>query len=100
MALSKLKKLEQALNKAIPEGKALSLGEDIFLTGLLAGEDKVYGFFKKDGELKVVTREAADGFPVSDMDRADIDFIFFSFPPTVFTKIQKEEYEIVEADEM
>lgn len=100
MTLSKLKKVENALSKAIPEGKALSLGEDIFLCGMLAGEDKVYGFYKLDGELNVVTREAGDGFPVNQMDKEDIDYIVNYSAPNILEKIKGNKYEIVEIEDM
>lgn len=100
MALSKLKQVESALNKAIPEGKGLNLGEDVFLCGLLAGEDKVYGFFKEDGALYVVTRESSRGFPVNEMEKDDIDYIVGLSAPNILKKIKSNKYQIVEINEI
>ncbi len=97
MALSKLKKVEQVLSKAIPEEKALSLGEDVFLTGPeLDGSDKVYGFFKSSGELNTVTRSCDTGYPVNQMDEEDIDYIV----RFILDKIKKNKYKIVEIDDL
>jgi len=59
------------------DNESIELGEDTFLCGkLLDGSDKVYGFVKKDGELLVITREATNGYPISDMDAVDLRYIF------------------------
>lgn len=101
MTLSKLKKVEQALSKAIPEEKALSLGEDVFLTGReLDGSDKVYGFYKSSGELNVVTRECDTGYPINQMDEEDIDYIVNNSVPNILNKIKENKYEIVEIDDL
>lgn len=100
MTLSKLKQVERALNKAIPEGKALDLGEDVFLCGMLAGEDKVYGFYKSSGELNVVTRGCDTGYPVNEMEKEDIDYIVNYSAPNILNKIKENKYEIVEIDDL
>lgn len=92
MSKSKLKQIEIALNKAIPEGKSLSLGNDVFLTGeLLDGSDKIYGFSKLDGKLFVVSRQCSDGYPLSELDSDDVDYMM----PSILKKIKEGKYEIV-----
>lgn len=91
MSKSKLKQIEIALNKAIPEGKSLYLGNDTFLTGELDGSDKIYGFSKLDGELFVVSRQCSDGYPLSELDSDDVDYMM----PSILKKIKEGKYEIV-----
>lgn len=91
-----IERLRTAL-KNLPEGKGVDLGEDTFLVeGGLDGSDKCYGFVRREGELLVITREASDGYPIADMDKRDLDYMFGQSP--VIDKIEKGKYETVEAD--
>ena len=90
-----LNKVESALKKAIPEGKSLDLGEDVFLTGMLDGSDKIYGFRKIDGIILVVSRGGnSDGWGISSMDAEDADYICNCSP--VLKNIKDNKYEIVD----
>jgi len=94
-----MKKKLIALLAFLPEGKGLDLGQDTFLcTGGLDGSDKIYGFTKVGGELLVVSRGASDGYPIIDMDKDDLSYIFKL--SSISKKIEKKKYEIVEADEV
>lgn len=92
------KKLISALSY-IEEGKGIELGNDTFLCGKeLDGSDKVYGFIRLDNVLQVITRQCTDGYPIEDMDRGELSYIFkYS---NIYTKILAREYEIVEKDEI
>ena len=98
--MAKIAKLKKALN-FLQEGEGIYLENDIFLTGKeLDGSDKVYGFIKTKDNLLVVTREASDGYPVVDMDKEDLNYIFNLSAPNIFNKINNKEYEIVDSKEV
>lgn len=80
----------------LPEGKGIHLESDVFLCGLLDGSDKLYGFKREDGELLVQTRECGYGYPVSQMDKGELDYMFKLSP--VFQKIRDREYRAVQLD--
>jgi len=100
MAQSKRKQIESALKKAIPEGKALNLGEDVFLTGELDGSDKIYGFINDEKEILVVSRGASSGYPINDMDKEDVDYIFGLSSPNILSKIKTNKYKIVSPEDL
>jgi hypothetical protein len=85
----------------LTEGEALSLGEDTFLCGELDGSDKIYGFFREDGEIMVKTRQGS--YPVMDMENAEINYIFNDSPfreKTIFSKIENNDYQITDAESL
>ena len=85
----------------LSEGKGITLGNDVFLTGKeLDGSDKVYGFVKVDGVINIITRQSRDGYPIEDMDKEDLKYIFKLSAPNIANKIQEMKYEIVEANEV
>jgi len=84
----------------LKEGEGIHLGNDVFLIGELDGSDKIYGFVRTDGELKVRTRGCSDGYPISDMDKEDLQYIFSLSTPNIYKKIQAKEYETVDANEV
>ena len=75
MSKSKLKQIEIALLKAIPDGESIELGEDTFLTGMLDGSDKIYGFSNEGGKI-LVDGGGSSEWPISSMDKADVDYLF------------------------
>jgi hypothetical protein len=75
--------------------QSLQLGDDTFLcTGGLDGSDKIYGFVKEAGELKVISRQCSEGYPIADMDKDDLDYIFKLSTPNIAEKIGLKKYEI------
>ena len=80
------------------DGEGLDLAEDTFLIGACDGSDKIYGFTNRGGDLLVVTRGCSDGYPVKDMDKEDLDYMFKG--SSISKKIEKKEYEIVDADDI
>ena len=90
-------KLQKMLDY-IPEDKGISLEDDIFLVGELDGSDKIYGFIKVEDELLVVSRQVSDGYPVSDMDKGDLDYMFKL--SSISKKIEKKKYGLVDSDEV
>lgn len=75
----------------LPEGQGIYLGNDVFLTGLLNGSDKIYGFAKINGEYMVVTSDTE--YPINDMDDVDIKFVFHG-NPCIYDKITTASYRI------
>ena len=82
----------------LKEGKGIALGEDTFLIGACDGSDKIYGFVKTNGALKVITRQTNEGYPIGDMDKIDLDYLFKL--SKVGGKIKKRKYKIVGAGEV
>lgn len=79
----------------LKDDQALQLGDDTFLcTGGLDGSDKIYGFIKEAGELKVFTRQCNEGYPIKDMDKDDLDYIFNLSTPNIIVKIGLKKYPI------
>lgn len=92
--MSKIKKLKKLLDY-IPEGKGIHLGEDVFLVGEeLDGSDKCYGFYKEDSEFFIVTRGCMEGYPINDMNKEDLNYIFNL--SDIHIKLSKKHYEVVE----
>lgn len=89
------KKLIKAL-AFLTEGKGFHLGNDTFLTNYLDGADKIYGFGLEDGVL--IVHDSSSGYPVSDMDKDDLDYIFNLSAPNIYKKILNKEYEVMEND--
>jgi len=86
--MKKLSKLINALNY-LPNNYRLYLGNDVFLTGLLDGSDKIYGFIRLDGELFV---DGGNQYPIQDMDADDLNYIFNQ--SEIFDNIIAKKYEI------
>jgi hypothetical protein len=83
----------------LKEGEGIELAEDTFLVGKeLDGSDKCYGFIKRDGQLLVVTRQSSSGYPVEDMDREDLQYMFKL--SSVSEEIKNQKYKIVDADDV
>ncbi len=97
--MTNVKKLENALLNTIPKGKAIYLGEDIFLTDYLDGADKIYGFANVEGEI-VVDAGKSSMYPIADMDKADVSYIFNSFGENIIDKIKQKKYEIIDIDDL
>jgi hypothetical protein len=97
-----MKKKIQQLTKFLAhlkEGEGIDLAEDTFLcTGGLDGSDKIYGFTMEGGKLLVISREVSDGYPIEQMDKDDLDYMFNG--SSISKKLEKKEYEVVEADEV
>jgi hypothetical protein len=70
-----IQKLTGAL-KNLKDGFGIHLGNDTFLCGDLDGSDKIYGFSKIDGELHVHSRQCLDGYPITQIDKRDIAYMF------------------------
>ena len=86
--MKKLSKLINALNY-LPNNYRLYLGNDVFLTGLLDGSDKIYGFIRLDCELFV---DGGNQYPIQDMDADDLNYIFNQ--SEMFDNIIAKKYEI------
>lgn len=83
---------------SIKEGRGIHLGEDTFLCeGGLDGSDKIYGFKRENGEFFVETRGCADGYPVREMVKSDLDHIFNQ--SEIFKRIRDGEYRSVPLDQ-
>lgn len=85
----------------LKDGQGITLEEDTFLvSGGLDGSDKCYGFIKEDGKLLCRTRECSDGYPINDMDKDDLNYIFNQ--SKIFTKIEAsgKGYNVVDSDEV
>ena len=88
----KLTKLITAL-AYLDFGQTLDLENDIFLCGEeLDGSDKVYGFKNNGEQLLVITRSSPDGYPITDMNKADIKYIFDQ--SNIYTNILNKKYGI------
>jgi hypothetical protein len=78
----------------LPEGQGINLLDDTFLTGMLDGSDKIYGFGKENGEIVVITGSSMFSYPVSDMDKEDLNYVFNLSSPNIFEKIKTAQYRI------
>lgn len=78
----------------LEDNQSLLLGDDTFLIGELDGSDKLYGFINEGGEIKVITRQCSDGYPISDMDKEDLNYIFKLSAPNIAEKIKNKKYEL------
>lgn len=84
-----LRKLIEALT-FLKDGNGMHLQEDVFLCGKeLDGSDKLYGFKSVDNDLYVETRSSSDGYPITDMDKGDLEYIFDS---EIYQKIVDKKY--------
>ena len=93
--ISNVKRLEKALDY-LQNGEGIFLGKDVFLVeNGLDGSDKCYGFGKVNGRIQAVTRECSDGFPVTDMDKSDLTYIFYWSAPNLFKKILDRKYKTI-----
>ena len=98
MAKSRVQKLEEALSY-LENGKGIDLGNDVFLVGKeLDGSDKCYGFGKVNDRVQIVTRASSDGYPVTDMDKEDLQYMFGL--SNVFEKIKNKQYEEVDYEDI
>ncbi len=88
------KKLIKAL-QFLPDGFGIDLGEDTFLTGYLDGSDKIYGF-GRDGDDIIVIAGTMFNYPIGDMDKPDLKYIFNL--SDIYEKILRGEYEVVDID--
>ena len=86
------KKLIKALS-FLPDGQGIELGEDTFLTGMLDGSDKIYGF-GRNGDEYVVIQGSTTTYPIMDMDKEDLDYIFKFSTPNIYKKIKTASYRI------
>ena len=94
---SRPKQLAEALSY-LKEGEGVDLEGDVFLvTGGLDGSDKCYGFVHNNGELLAITRGCPDGYPISDMDKDDLNYMFSG--SDIFEKIKAKKYSIVDEEE-
>lgn len=74
----------------IPDGQAISLGEDTFLTGLLDGSDKIYGFGREGDNYIVI---GSDGtYPIDNLTKDDLRYIFAG--SSIYVKIRSFDYKI------
>lgn len=61
----------------IKDGKGVHLENDVFLCGdELDGSDKIYGFKRIDGELMVESRSCVGGYPIQDLTKQDLEYVF------------------------
>ncbi len=86
------KKLIKALS-FLPDGQGIDLGEDKFLTGMLDGSDKIYGFAREGNEY-VVIGSSSTNYPIRDMDKEDLDYVFKFSVPNIYNKIKTASYRI------
>jgi hypothetical protein len=78
----------------IPDGQCISLGNDTFLTGLLDGSDKIYGFGREGNNYIVI----ANGYTYSidDLTKDDLRYIFAG--SSIYAKIKSFDYMIYDID--
>lgn len=94
----KIEQLKKFLSH-LKEGEGIDLAEDTFLcTGGLDGSDKIYGFIRENDKLLVISREVSDGYPIEQMDKDDLDYMFNG--SSISKKLEKGKYETVESDEV
>jgi hypothetical protein len=91
------KKLAKMLSY-LKDGEGIALENDTFLIGDLDGSDKLYGFFKIGGEILVKTRGSSGGYPIDEMDKADLDYMFKL--SSISKKIEGKKYKIVKAEKV
>lgn len=92
MKTTKKQKLEKLLGY-LKNNQSLQLEDDTFLcTGGLDGSDKIYGFFKEGGHIYVISRQCNEGYPIGDMDKDDLIYIFDS--SSIAKKIEEKKYKI------
>lgn len=89
-------KLKEALNY-IPINKGISLQEDKFLIGLLDGSEKFYGFYNQEGILLLITSETSFGYPIENINKDDLKYIFNS---DIYFNIKEQKYAIKEKFEI
>lgn len=89
-------KLKEALNY-IPVNKGITLAKDTFLIGLLDGTEIFYGFYNFNGKLYCITSNTAFGFPIEDIDKDDLKYIFNS---DIYYNIKEQKYKILEKHEI
>lgn len=97
---SKTNNMKKRLIKALshlPEGQGIQLGNDTFLTGMLDGSDKIYGFGKIDGLIRVLNG-SDDGYSIDDIDKEDLSYIFNYSSPNIYKKIVSSQYRITDID--
>jgi hypothetical protein len=78
----------------LPEGQAIQLDDDTFLTGFLDGSDKIYGFGKLDGEIRVLN--GSGDYSIDDIDKKDLEYVFYL--SNIFEKIKTYQYKIYDMD--
>lgn len=82
----------------LEDGKGIELGNDTFLVGECDGSDKIYGFFKSDNELFVVSRQCSDGYPIEQMDKEDLSYMFKL--SSISKKIEERKYKVVNSEDI
>ena len=87
--MTNLKRLENAL-KFLPVGQYVTLDGDTFLTGLLDGSDKVYGFGRDEAGYCVMG--SGDPYPLSDLTKEDLSYIFKYSIPNIYEGIRNAKY--------
>ena len=87
------KRLIEAL-AYLENGTGIHLENDVFLTGYLDGSDKLYGFYREDNELYVSERSGT--YPINDIGKDELTYIFNLSAPNIFKKISNKEYEIID----
>lgn len=97
--MKKRDKIEKALLKLIPINKAIYLGDDVFLTGMLDGADKIYGFINEDGKI-LVEASTTNPYSFDNMDKKDIDYIYGLSVPNIYSKIKNKQYPIIEIEQL
>jgi hypothetical protein len=90
-----IQKLTDAL-KNLKDCFGVHLGNDTFLCGELDGSDKIYGFSNIDGDLHVHSRQCLAGYPILQIDKADLIYIFRL--SEVFNKISSGVYKQTRLD--
>ena len=89
-------KLKEALSY-IPVNKGITLAKDTFLIGLLDGTEISYGFYNQEGKLYCITSNTAFGFPIEDIDKDDLNYIFNT---DIYYNIKEQKYAIKEKFEI
>ena len=74
----------------IPDGQGISLGSDTFLTGLLDGSDKIYGFGREGNNYIVIG--SGGNYPIDDLTKDDLRYIFAG--SSIYVKIKSFDYKI------
>jgi hypothetical protein len=90
------KRLIKALS-FLPNNQMIDLANDTFLTGYLDGSDKIYGFGRIDNEYMVITGDTP--YPISDMDKEDLQYVFRLSTPNIFANIKGACYQIINIED-
>lgn len=92
-----VKQLKEALGY-LENDKLLDLNDNVFICGLpLHGTDEFRGFARHNNELRVLTRQQPNGYPIDEIDSFSLFVIFegseYIWGETILSRILREYYQ-------